>query len=233
MPGRLILWDIDGTLVRVGQIGADIFSRAIEHALGRHPGDHGIAMGGKTDPQIALEILAGMGVEAGEGRHHLPLILGQMEAELAGAVDLIRERGQVLGGVREILPALHDHAEIVQTVLTGNTTINAATKLAAFDLDRWLDLDIGAYGSDSADRKALVPVALQRAHERRGHTFHTDDVWVVGDTPHDLTCAKAGGAHCVLVATGSTPIGTLEGIGADAVLADLRNVDEVLALLCP
>ncbi|HEX9968831.1 MAG TPA: haloacid dehalogenase-like hydrolase [Acidimicrobiales bacterium] len=228
MPGRLILWDIDGTLVRAGQIAADVFATAVEHAVGRHPGEHGVRMGGKTDPQIALEILASMGIET--GHDHLPLVLGRLEADLAGAVDLMREVGTVLPGVREVLARLDAEPGVTQTVLTGNTAAKAATKLAAFDLDRWLDLEIGAFGSDNADRLQLVPVALQRTAERRGRHFDVEDVWVVGDTVHDLACARAAGARCALVRTGARPA-ELDSVDADAVLDDLSDVDSVVKLL--
>ena len=222
--GRFVLWDIDGTLVRAGQVAADVFASAVEHAVGRHPGAHGVRMGGKTDPQIALEILAAMGVETGED--HLPLVLGRLESELAAAVEVMREHGRVLPGVRDVLARLHDEPGVVQSVLTGNTAANAATKLAAFDLDRWLDLEVGAFGSDNADRLALVPVALARA----GGRFRPDDVWVVGDTVHDLACARTGGARCALVRTGARPH-ELDGADADAVLDDLSDVDSVVKLL--
>ena len=231
MARRLVLWDIDGTLVRAGQVAADIFARAVEHAVGRHPGEHGVRMGGKTDPQIALEILAGMGIDAGQGDSHLPLVLGRLEAELAGAVDLMRERGRVLPGVPQLLAALHADVHVTQSVLTGNTAANAATKMAAFGLDRWLDLEIGAYGSDNSDRLTLVPVAVTRAAELREWSVAPRDVWVVGDTPHDLACARAGGARCLLVGTGFTPIDELRGLGAEAVLDDLSDVEAVVDLL--
>ena len=231
MGRRLVLWDIDGTLVRAGQVAADIFARAVEHAVGRHPGEHGVSMGGKTDPQIALEILAGMGIDAGQGDGHLPLVIGRLEAELAGAVDLMRERGRVLPGVPQLLAALHADGHVIQSVLTGNTAANAATKMAAFGLDRWLDLEIGAYGSDSRDRLKLVPVAVRRAAELRGWSVAPPHVWVVGDTPHDLACARAAGARCLLVGTGFTPIDGLRGLGAEAVLDDLSDVKAVVDLL--
>ena len=239
-----MLWDIDGTLIRAGQVGADIFATAVEHVVGRHPGQHGVTMGGKTDPQIALEILAGMGIDAREGAAHLPLVLGRLEAELAGAIDLMLEKGRLLPGVPEVLARLQalpaetpnaanpaDSSDFVQSVLTGNTAANAITKLAAFGLDQWLDLEIGAYGSDNSDRRALVPVAIARAAARRGWVVAPHDVWVVGDTPHDLACARAGGTRCLLVGTGMTPIAELRDIGADAVLDDLSDIDAVFSLL--
>lgn len=231
MPSRLVLWDVDGTLVRAGRVASDIFSLAIEHAVGRHPGEHGISMSGKTDPQIALEILAGMGLEADDCSRHLPVVVDRLQTELSGAVELIRARGRVMPGVAEILAVLAEDDGVAQSVLTGNTAVNAATKLAALGLDRWLDLEIGAYGSDDPDRRALVPVALRRAAERRGWTLSPEEVWVVGDTPRDLECARAGGARCALVATGHTTQDDLYGLGADAVFDDLSDVEAVVKLL--
>lgn len=227
-----MLWDIDGTLVRAGRVASEIFSTAVEHAIGRAPGDHGVVMSGKTDPQIALEILAGMGLDATAGEHHLPVVVERLEQELAAAVELIRARGRVLPGVERVLATLQEHAgTVAQSVLTGNTAANAATKLAALGLDRWLDLEIGAYGSDDRDRRALVPIALRRAARLRGWSLAGEDVWVVGDTANDLACARAGGARCILVGTGHTPVETLAGLGADAVLDDLCDVDAVVKLL--
>ena len=231
MAGRLVLWDVDGTLVRAGKVAGEAFAVAVEHAVGRHPGDHGVRMGGKTDPQIALEILAGMGLDARAAHGHLPLVLGRLEAELAGAVDLIREAGHVLPGVEEVLERLHHDGDVVQSVLTGNTAANAATKLAAFGLDRWLDLEVGAFGSDHHDRRELVPVARDRVAELRGRRHEPNEVWVVGDTPHDLACARAADARCLLVGTGFTPLAELAALDADAVLPDLADVDEVVELL--
>lgn len=231
MVRRLVLWDVDGTLVRAGGVASEVFSLAVEHAVGRHPGEHGVAMSGKTDPQIALEILAGMGLEAGQDERHLPVVVERLESELAAAVELIRRKGRVLPGVCELLAALHDDPEVAQSVLTGNTAGNAATKLAAFDLDRWLDLEIAAYGSDDRDRRALVPIALRRAEELRGWTLAPHDVWVVGDTPNDLRCARAAGARCLLVGTGNVAVDELAALDADQVLDDLSDVDAVLELL--
>lgn len=232
MPTRLVLWDIDGTLLRSGDVGRDVFSKAMEHAVGRHPGDHGVRMGGKTDPQIALEILAAMGLEGEDGEVHVDPVLERLEVELSGSVERMRAEGWALPGVVELLSTLaRPDSGVAQSVLTGNTAANAVVKLAAFGLDRWLDLDIGAYGSDHRDRRELVPVARARAEIERGWTFGPGQIWVVGDTPNDLACAAAGGARCLLVATGAASLDTLSALAADAVFADLSDVDRVIDLL--
>ena len=230
---RIVLWDIDGTLLRGGGVARDVFDVAVTAVLGHHPGDHRLRMGGKTDPQIALEILAYAALEEAEATEHLPAVLAELERGLAAAADELREHGHVLPGVPEVLQALDANPEIRSTVLTGNTEANAAVKLAAFELTPWIDLEIGAFGSDDRDRTALVPIALERARRLRGLRLDPDDVWVVGDTPRDLACARAGGVRCALVATGHAPLEELRATDADAVLEDLADVDAVVKLLTP
>jgi phosphoglycolate phosphatase len=228
---RLVLWDIDGTLLRGGGVARDVFDEAVTAVLGRHPGDHRIPMGGKTDPQIALEILAYAAMEDAEATEHLPAVLGALERGLAAAADEMRRHGMVLPGVPDVLRTLDADPSVRSTVLTGNTQANAAVKLAAFELTRWVDLEIGAFGSDDADRTALVPVALERARRLRGLPADADDVWVVGDTPRDLACARVAGVRCALVATGHSSLDELRATGADVVLEDLSDVDGVVKLL--
>jgi phosphoglycolate phosphatase len=229
--GRLVLWDIDGTLVRGGGVARDVFDEAVTAVLGRHPGDHRIPMGGKTDPQIALEILAHAALADAEANEHLPAVLAELERGLAAAAGDLRRHGVVLPGVREVLRALDADPSVRSTVLTGNTAANAAVKLAAFELTLWIDLEIGAFGSDDADRTALVPVALDRARRLRALTVEPEHVWVVGDTPRDLACARVAGVRCALVATGHSSLEELRATDADVVLEDLADVVAVVKLL--
>ena len=226
-----MLWDVDGTLLRTNGVAQRAFDVAAEHVLGRHPGEHAVRMSGKTDPLIALEILAFAGLPDEEARRLLPAVVGRLEAELAEAKDLVREQGRVLPGVEEVLTALHRDPAVVLSVLTGNTASNAAVKLQAFGLERWLDVEVGAFGSDDHDREQLVPVALDRVRRLRGRDLAPEQVWVVGDTPRDLACARAGGARCLLVGTGRFELAELEGLGAELVVPDLTDTEAVVALL--
>jgi phosphoglycolate phosphatase-like HAD superfamily hydrolase len=133
--------------------------------------------------------------------------------------------------VTELLPALATDSRFHLSVLTGNIAPNAVVKVSAFGLQEWLDLETGAFGSDSEDRKALVPIALGRLASLRGTRLRPDQAWVVGDTPRDFECAVAGGAHCLLVATGRYDHEELQQLGADAVLDDLADTGEVVSLL--
>ena len=188
-----------------------------------------IHLSGKTDPQIAREYLELMAVD--DHDDHLPRIMEIIEAELAAAAALLAERGRALPGVPELLARLAEHDGVHQSLLTGNTRANALVKVAAFGLDRWLDLDIGAYGSDHADRRELAPIALERARRMRGLEVTADDTWVVGDTANDLACARAGGARCLLVATGRASLNELKALEPDCVLSDLSDTDAALRIL--
>lgn len=225
---RLVLWDVDGTLIHSAGIGAAVFDRALEKVLGVAPASR-LHLSGKTDPQIVSEYLELMAVEGSDS--HLPRVLEAVEAELGAAATTLAERGRALAGVPELLARLAADDGVLQSVLTGNTAANAAVKLAAFGLERWLDLEIGAYGSDHADRRELVPIALRRAADRHGVTITPDDTWVVGDTANDLACARAGGARCLLVATGRASFEELQALEPDEVLADLSDTDAVARLL--
>jgi phosphoglycolate phosphatase-like HAD superfamily hydrolase len=108
---------------------------------------------------------------------------------------------------------------------------NALVKVAASGLEQWLDLSVGAYGSDEHDRNLLVPIAMTRVAEHTGWHVDPDQVWVIGDTPADLECARAVDVRCLLVATGRYPVHSLENIGADVVLANLCDTAAVLKFL--
>jgi phosphoglycolate phosphatase-like HAD superfamily hydrolase len=228
---RLVLWDVDGTLVHGGSAASTAFNVAVERVLGRPARDHRVRMSGKTDPQIALEILASARVPERAAHDHLPRVLEHLEVELAAAVHELQAHGHVKPGVRDLLRRLHDTNDVTSSVLTGNIEPNGRLKVAAFALDRWLDLDVGAYGSDDHDRNKLVPIALDKLLSRRGIEVHPHEVWIVGDTPRDLECARAGGARCLLVGTGRYPLDELRALAPDAAVTDLSDVDAAYALL--
>jgi phosphoglycolate phosphatase-like HAD superfamily hydrolase len=226
----VLLWDVDGTLVRAGDLGAAVFDTALEEVLGRPPSVR-VRMSGKTDPQIVREYLVEMGIPA--AGTVVEEVLRRIEVHLAraAAAGELAAGGRACAGVPELLERLSRDRRVVSTLLTGNVAANALLKVAAFGLDRWLDLEVGAYGSDEADRTRLVPVALGRLASDRGVRIDPGDVWIIGDTPRDLECARAGGTRCLLVGTGRFPAGELATLGADAVLDDLADVAAVIKLL--
>jgi len=224
---RLLLFDIDGTLIRAGDVGSEVFDRAVEAVLGQSPAQR-VRMSGKTDPQIVREYLALLKADDPE---HLPAVLHHLEAELAAAAGQLARDGQPCPGATELLQALSKDDRLHLSVLTGNIAPNAVVKLSAFGLQEWLDLETGAYGSDNEDRQALVPVALERLASLRGVWLAPEDTWVIGDTPRDYECAEAVGAHSLLVATGRYGAPELGQLGADVVVPDLVDTGAVARAL--
>jgi phosphoglycolate phosphatase len=223
---QMVLWDIDGTLVRAGELGATVFEEALEAVYGAPPAAR-VRMSGKTDPQIVHEYLAMMAWDDGRAGE----VLVELAARLAAAEQRLRLEGVALPGAARLLVRLAAADGVVSSILTGNIAPNAQVKLRAFGLDGWLDFEVGAYGSDHRDRTALVPIALARLAERDGVVLDPSQVWVVGDTPRDLACARAVGARCLLVATGRYSFAELDSLDADAVVRGLDDTDGVLAIL--
>jgi phosphoglycolate phosphatase-like HAD superfamily hydrolase len=216
----LVLWDIDGTLVRTAGHGRFAFEEAFRAVVGRDP--EPVDFAGRTDRQIALTMLAGE-------HDHLPRVL----EELAGALELRKEamaaEGYAYPGVPEVLEALHRRDDVIQSLLTGNIQANAVIKLSAFGLERWLDFEVGAYGSDPHDKRSdLVAVARERAAAKYGEP--TGAV-LVGDTPLDVRAAQGAGARAVAVATGFADPEALRASSPDAYLDDLSDTAAALAAI--
>lgn len=187
----LVLWDIDGTLVDTAGHGRFAFEEAFRTVVGREPAR--VDYAGRTDHQIALSMLEGQ-------RDHLPRVLEELAGALEARKEAVRRDGHAYPGVPEVLEALHGRDDVVQSLLTGNIESNAALKVSAFGLERWLDFEVGAYGSDSHVRRSdLVAVARERAAAKYGEP--TGAV-LVGDTPLDVEAAHEAEARAVAVMTG-------------------------------
>ena len=225
---RLLLWDVDGTLIASRGVGRRVMEEAAAAVAGLAEVPQ-IVMSGKTDPQILRELFEAAELAGDHIDTILPEAIAAAEKALAAAEGELRANGRVLPGVRELLERLVATPGVRQTLLTGNLTANAAVKVAAFDLTHLFDAEIGAYGSDHADRLELVPIALERVQRFRGESYEPDQVWVVGDTENDLACARAGGVRCLLVGTGKQE--GLDALGPDAFLPDLGDVDRAYAVL--
>jgi phosphoglycolate phosphatase-like HAD superfamily hydrolase len=188
-------------------------------------------MHGKTDPQILTEIFRAAAVAEHAIPDLLPAAIAEAERLMAAAEADLRVRGNVIAGVEAVLARMQSVAGVRQTLLTGNLVGNAAVKLAAFELTDYFDVEVGAYGTDHADRNELVPIALERVAQLRDESYLPDEVWVIGDTPGDYACARAAGVRCMLVATGQIPMRDLVALEADVVLEDLTDTDEVTRIL--
>ena len=226
---RLVLWDIDGTLVDTSGHGRDAFEDAFAQVLGRPATLGDIAMSGRTDHSIALELLEINGEPVADER--LPEIFTALSGALDARRDGIARDGRVLPGVPEVIAALAARENVAQSLLTGNIEPNAHVKLTALGLDGLLDMEIGGYGSDSGIRPELVDVARRKAREVRGLDVERTDTVLIGDTPLDVHAAHQNGARAVAVATGKFSVQELLGTGADAVLPDVSDVNAAVAAI--
>ncbi len=223
---RLLLFDIDGTLVQGGP-AKDAFHRAMLDTFGTAGPIEGHSFSGKTDPQIARELLRLAGLEDEAIDDGLP---GLWERYLAGLEEGLEATPmEVLPGVPELLEALAAEADVALALLTGNIADGARLKLGSAGLHQ--HFSTGSYGSDAEDRDALPAVALERAREAWGVRFPAQEVFVVGDTPRDVQCGRVAGARTVAVATGRHPAEDLREAGADWVVADFADTGRVVELL--
>lgn len=227
MTRRLLMWDVDRTLLVGGGVGVEAYAAAFTAVTGREWAGSLIAAG-RTDLEITPQLFAQHGIA--DATPHIPGFFTRYASEFGARRHLVRDRGRLLPGVAEVLAALDVHRGVVQTLVTGNITAIGIAKVAAFELDRYLDTTIGGYGDDHAVRSELVRRSRQRAEAVHG-PFAAEDVLVIGDTVHDVAAALAAGVVAVGVATGATPAAELAAAGAHHVLDDLGDVDHVVTLL--
>jgi phosphoglycolate phosphatase len=224
MP-KLVLFDIDGTLVLTGGAGLRAMNRACEEVIGHRDALNGIPVSGRTDWIILHDTLARLGHELDE-----PLFAQLRDRYVERLREEINHPGKgfngALPGVPDLLEALQPREDVYLGLLTGNFQEGARIKLQRYDL--WRYFRCGAFGDDAADRNALVPVAVDRALACGVPNLPAADVIVVGDTPHDVACAKAAGATAVAVATGGFTADELRACGAPIVFDTLRDTRDVL-----
>jgi phosphoglycolate phosphatase len=222
---RLVLFDIDGTLLWSDGAGRRAFSTALAAVFGAGcPQD--FRFDGKTDRQIARELMR----LAGHDDDYIDQRMDRlMNAYLAGLGDELQQsrRAHVFPGVPELLDALEARAEVVLGLLTGNLEMGAHAKLRAAGIAS-ARFRVGAFGSDHEHRRELPAIAQRRALERLGVQIPGSDVVVIGDTPADLQCGRSIGARAIGVATGRYSVDELAAHAAAAVFANLADTQSVV-----
>ena len=227
-PSRLILWDIDHTLIETRGLGRELYHRAFETATGRTM-ERQADVTGQTEPAILSATLKLHGIEDDElyQERYAEALISEYEKHQ----DDLRQRGQVLPGAREALAALAERPTVVQGVLSGNLSAVSMIKLRVFGLDRYVDFEAGAYGDDDTHRPSLVAVAQKRARAKYGIPFTRTNTVVVGDSTHDVRTGHDGGAAVIAVASGRDDVEALRNAGADVVWPDLTRTDHVVKIL--
>jgi len=225
---KLVLFDIDGTLISARGAGRRAMRVAFERVFGTAGGIDRYDLRGRTDTRIVHDVMGAEGWEPARVKERLDAFF---EVYVAGLTTEIGDGRNVitLPGVAALVERLDQSTVAVQGLVTGNIEEGARVKLLPTGL--WPRFQIGAFGSDHMDRRRLPSLAARRAHALLGTAFSPREVIVIGDTPHDIDCARAFGAVAVAVATGQHSRDELLAERPDLFFDNLGDVDKVLAAL--
>jgi phosphoglycolate phosphatase len=227
---KLVLFDIDGTLLGTDGAGRRAIHRALLDETGTAGPIEQYRFDGKTDPQIIGELLALAGHAGARDRACIDAVCRRYVEHLRAELDKPTQTTTLMPGTRELLGALESYeaaGRALVGLLTGNLASGAALKLRSAGLDPGR-FRVGAYGSDSARRADLPAVAAERAAALTGRAVRGSDVIVLGDTPDDVACGRPIGARCVAVATGFYDVAALRAAGAAYVFETLADTTRVL-----
>ena len=219
----VILFDIDGTLIRTVGAGKAAMQSALRKSFALTELSDRVPFAGRTDPAIMRDLLAEHGVEVTPG--HVQRLAEAYLANLPAALDA--HGGEVCAGVRELLDAIGRDGRHAVGLLTGNMKRGAERKLGYFDLWKRFPRG-GGFGDVHLERDDVARDAVTTLGESLGRELDPAEVWVVGDTPLDVQCARAVGANAVAVATGWHAVEELRESGAEQVVADLRDWEQFL-----
>lgn len=216
---RLVLFDVDGTLLSAGRAARESILAALSAVLGWEGSADGNDFSGKTDPQILRELVLDA-VGAARFESALSAVLDRYLEELAKRLDPAAVVPKP--GVSELLRTLAREPRVTLALLTGNIERGARMKLEPPGFNAYFPF--GAFGDDSADRYRLPAIAVARARERTGREFSGSSVVIVGDSVHDVACGRSIGARSIAVATGPTPVEKLAAEKPDALFGDFSDV---------
>lgn len=219
----VLFWDIDGTLLTTAKAGVFAWEDAVRELTGREFELVRVRIAGLTDYQIAARTFETLGIEA-DARFLRRFV--DRYGELL-PTSLPRKQGRVLPNVREILERLHGRADVRSYLLTGNTRAGAQAKLTHYNLIHYLP--DGAFAEDAGDRASIAVRALELA--KQGGAVAEDGVFVIGDTPHDVECARAIAARTIAVATGGYSIEELQAHHPWRVFNELPAVNDFVRLI--
>ncbi|MFJ9924221.1 HAD family hydrolase [Streptomyces rubiginosohelvolus] len=225
---KLVLWDIDHTLIATRGVGGEIFGDAFKQVTGT-PMREQAAVDGLTEPVIFRKTAELHGIDSDRAMFEA---FARASAELhRQRAEELRKRGHALPGAADALATLAGMDGVVQSVVTGNIRAVAEIKLQVFGLDSHITFALGGYGEDHDERAELVRIAITRTREATGSRIALADVLLIGDTPADVAAGRAIDVPVLAVATGRTPSEQLAEAGATATVRDLRDLTPLRDLL--
>jgi phosphoglycolate phosphatase len=223
---RLVLFDIDGTILRSGGVGRIAMERALTTVFGS-PGSQEYRYDGKTDRQIVRETMRLEGLSDDEIDAQMETLLGEYVSGLHEEFSSGLRAVHIFPGVVELFDRLEQQPNVVLGLLTGNIEPGARAKLGAAGID-FSRFRVNAFGSDHENRPALPAIAQKRAREMLGIDLAGNRLVVIGDTPADIRCGEEIGARAIGVATGRYTVDQLAEHGAYAVFETLADTDAVM-----
>lgn len=215
MMTAVLCWDIDGTLLSTARAGVFALVAAADEVLGVETDFRDLFTAGFTDLQVVRAAIEYCGAECDGATHEK--FLRSYEQHLPSKLPL--REGQVLPNVIDVLKAIDERADLHQILLTGNTRAGASAKLKHYGIYEFFEG--GAFSDDTPDRQTIARRALALARERAGDQLPPDALYVIGDTPHDISCGKVIGARTVAVATS---VHTREALAAHDPWISLKEI---------
>jgi phosphoglycolate phosphatase-like HAD superfamily hydrolase len=224
---KLVLFDIDGTILLTAGAGRRAIVAALSAEVGRSEAFDRIRFDGKTDPQIVAEMLEAVGADEPREAERVARLCRAYVTHLETELERPTTRTTLMPGVAALLDRLEARDDVVLGLLTGNVERGAALKLRSGGIDP-SRFRVGAYGSDAAHRPHLPEIAAQRAEPYFGRVPTGNEVVIIGDTPADIHCGQGIAARAVAVATGAYSVSDLAACGPHAVFTDLSATDRVV-----
>jgi phosphoglycolate phosphatase-like HAD superfamily hydrolase len=219
---HVLLFDIDGTLIRSGGAGKAAMEGGLTKAFGITEIQDVVPYGGRTDEAIVRDLLRVHGIEV------TPENIVKLQQAYQNALQetLHSQRGEVCRGILELMPRLTSSNTVTLGLLTGNVRSGAERKLLHYNL--WHYFPFGGFADDTHDRSEVARRAVREAEKHLGREVERNRVWVIGDTPHDVKCARDVNARAVAVGTGWHSMEELAASNPDFLVEDLSQATELL-----
>jgi phosphoglycolate phosphatase-like HAD superfamily hydrolase len=226
MNPKLVLFDIDGTLLTAHGAPKKAMASVLVRRYQRFHYDQNYDFSGRTDPQIVEHLLRH------DNREYSDNLIQEILREFCVELEIELKNGkkpEIHPGVRNLIQELERFPKVYLGLVTGNVSEGARIKLQAVNLDRYFP--IGGFGDDSKDRNDLPPIAKRRAEAHYNNKFESNNIWIIGDSIYDIECAQKNDYRCLAVPTGKTPKEKLLAAHPEFIEEDLSDIEKIKDIL--